>query len=215
MPLDCDVTYNGFERDCEGSIGGVKAMWFINRNSITNVTLSDAPDSDCNNLVTAMTLATGTSFAKFGIQPLTSSFTTTVNNDIAAALNNYETAIVAGFVGMTAQKNCELQKFISGNAVAIVKDNNNRYWLIGVDGNNDDYALELGDGTTATTGTARGDANGYTLNLIHYTNHYPYEITQEVIDSLGLYPASPAGTAAKVSTQVETTSKKAAKETAA
>lgn len=203
MALDCDVTYNGIERDCEGSVGGLKALWFINRNSITDITFNEALACE----VSAMTLAEGTSFAKFGIQPLSSSFTTTVNVDLPSGTEEYETAIVAVFKRMTAEKNCELQKFSAGNAAAIAKDANNRYWLIGVDTNEDDYAIELGDGSTASTGTARTDMNGYTLNLVHYTYHYPYEIPQSVIDTLGLYPAPPTEPSTKASPAKSASSK--------
>lgn len=199
MALDCDVTFNGFPRDCENSVGGIVALYFIDRNDITSITF----DTENTCLITGLTLAEDAAFAKFGIQPQTSNFETATSNDVTTGTTPFETTLTAVFKRMTAEKNCELQKFSSGTAVAMAKDANRNYWLIGVDGNDDDYALEWGDSTSGT-GTARTDLNGYTIALVHSTYHYPYQVAQSVIDTLFGTNSAQSSTA-KVSAKAKTT----------
>lgn len=190
---DCDVTYNSIERDCAGSVGGIKSLRIIDRNSITAFT-----QQTC--VITDMTLADGSAFVKYGIARESSSFTSTDSYDLTTGVHSVQTDVVAVLAKMTGEKNCELKKFVSGTAVALIQDNNNKWWLIGVDDEFDEYALTLGDGSNATTGTARTDLNGYNLTLSHFTNHYPYEVSQDVIDSLNLNGGGAAPASAKVST---------------
>ena len=57
-----------------------------------------------------------------------------------------------------------------GEAMAIVKDANNRYWFLGHD---NPVTVSAG---TGETGTAKSDPNHYTVTLTDESTEYPYEI---------------------------------------
>ena len=58
-----------------------------------------------------------------------------------------------------------------GQTTGIVKDNNGKYWAIGVQ-----HPLE-GNAGTGETGTATSDANQYTVTISVDEAELPYEIT--------------------------------------
>lgn len=190
MPTDCCSVYNGFDRDCSNSTGGLRSFRAISGCDIETVTFDE---STC--MITGITLAENTSFAKYPIAPESSNFEVTQTTDRTVGFGNYETSLTVIIPKMTGERNCEMQKFDGNDSVELVQDNNYRWWLLGWDTQDpDNIGMWKGDSTTAQTGTALTDLNGYTLNLIHYTDRYPYEVSRDVLVTLGILPAPPTVT---------------------
>ena len=82
------------------------------------------------------------------------------------------------FNRMETQKRVEITALALGDLVCIVKDANGKYWYLGKD---EPVNASAGDGQT---GTARGDANRYTITLHDESQEMPYEVDASIVDAL-------------------------------
>ena len=94
--------------------------------------------------------------------------TLTVNDN---AGSYFSTEVTMNFLKMETSKRLEVMAMLMGQTTGVVKDNNSRYWAIGI--NN---PLE-GSAGTAETGTASSDANQYTVTISVDDAELPMEIT--------------------------------------
>lgn len=157
--FDCNITLNGITRDCEGSRGGILKVWLAPCASITSITEADG-------VISAITSAP--EWKEYSVNPFSSFFESTVSIDQSTGYRNVLTALTLVFSKMTVEKNNELNQLMTGGFVAAVKDANGEYWFLGAD-----ESLYLTD-STAATGTAREDLNGYTINIEVNESHLPY-----------------------------------------
>lgn len=184
MPIDCEVSYLGIARDCTGNIGGIKAFYAMFAGKVSDITISTDPETNCGT-VTAMTLTptTAPNFVRYTVVPESSFFETDEPTDRTTGYKGYNTTVTALIPKMSGPKNCEISKFDSDSALVLILDKNGKYWLIGWDDDDENRGMEKTDSTSGT-GTAVTDFNGYTLNLIHYTDHRPYEVLADVAQEL-------------------------------
>lgn len=177
--MPCTQTLSGLAKDCAGNIGGIVAVWLANFEDVSAVTVTE-------NKVSAITMASGTTppkFKKYNFKPGTGSMTSTLNKDNAAGTSYVSTDLVLQFNRMETTKRVEMTALSQGELMAIVKDANGIYWLLG---RNEPLLSSAGDGQT---GTARGDGNRYTLTLQDNDATFPFEIlgtaiTTDIVDSL-------------------------------
>lgn len=190
---DCDVIYEDIARDCNGSIGGIKSVRVINGSEIESITVDEA--NPC--IITAITLAEGSTFAPWKIEKNSSSFTVPQPVTRESGYKGYNPTITVVISKMTDEKNCELMKLDSDTGVFLVRDKNDIWWLLGWDEDPVSRGMEKNDGSEAGTGTAESDLNGYTISLIQYTNRYPYRVSDAAIASLGITAARSSALQAK------------------
>ena len=166
--MACTQTLSGLAKDCLGNIGGIKAVYLANFEDVSAVTVAD-------NKVSAITMVSSAKFKKYAFKPGTGSMTSTLNKDLAAGTNYVSTDLVLQFNRMETTKRVEMTALAQGELIAIVKDNNDVYWLLG---RTEPLMASAGDGQT---GTARSDGNRYTLTLQDNADTWPYEILATVI----------------------------------
>jgi len=82
------------------------------------------------------------------------------------------------FNRMETSKRVEITALSLGDLAVIVKDANGKYWYLGKD---EPVNASAGDGQT---GTARGDANRYTITLQDESLEMPYEVDETIIPSI-------------------------------
>ena len=82
------------------------------------------------------------------------------------------------FNRMQTTARVEVTALALADLVVIVKDANGKYWYLGKD---EPVNASAGDGQT---GTARGDANRYTITLQDESQEMPYEVSSSIIDGL-------------------------------
>lgn len=173
----CCTRLNGFARECLNPIGGIKYFGAICKDDIESVTFNET--ISC--LIDTITLADGAAFVSYPIDRDLGGI------EIAAFRTNgtkgWTTTVTAVISGMTAERNCELQKFMGDGTVILVIDSNDRRWLIGYDDAESDFGVTWTDGNAATTGSARTDQNGYTLVLEEITGHLPYEVSATAFET--------------------------------
>ena len=166
--MPCTQILSGLAKDCAGNIGGIRAVYLANFDDVTGVTVTDGK-------VSAITMAASAKFKKYNFKPGTGSMSSTLNRDLAAGTNYVSTDLLLQFNRMETAKRVEMNALSQGELIAIVKDNNNVFWLLGRE---EPLNATAGDGQT---GTARSDGNRYTLTLQDTSETWPFEILDTVV----------------------------------
>lgn len=150
--MACSLTQGYSLGACKDGVGGIKEVYFIEFTNVSAMT-------EASGVITALTKETGTRFYKYQLQRETGTFKETIesnpqNNTVAyrpeltVVLNRLQTAV----------RN-EILLLAKNLLMAVVKDRNDKYWLLGRTGGLDLTAGEAGPGTAAT------DRSGYSLTF--------------------------------------------------
>lgn len=166
---------------CEPSIGGISKIYLANVDDVQSITTGSTTglvETVTADGVTEITMASGKKFQEFTLRKNTSNFTSTLNvNDNGSS---YVSTVISYIMPrMDAAKRAAMQSLIMAEAIAIVKDSNGKYWLIG----DTDNPLTNTAGT-GETGTAKGDSNQYTVELTAEQNLYPYQVLASAVESV-------------------------------
>lgn len=175
--MGCTQTLSGLAKDCSPSMGGIVEVYIANFDDVASKTVTDGK-------ISAITMAslggTPETFAKFKTYYFpknTGSLTSTYN--IADGGNKYVSSdLVLLFSRMETAKRVEITALAVGDLAVIVKDANGKFWYLGYD---EGVNLSAGDGQT---GTARGDANRYSITLQDNSWEMPYEVDGSIIAGL-------------------------------
>ena len=161
--MACNQTISGIVQDCATSKGGVAEVYLANYEDVTDVAVTD-------NKVTGITMASGKKFHRYYFRPGTSSMTSTLTIDNAAGVNFVQTLLTMLFSRMETTKRVEMSALAVNDLRAIVKDANGVFWLLGEE---EPVIANAGDGQT---GTAKTDANRYSITLEDNNSTFPKEI---------------------------------------
>lgn len=168
--MPCALT-QGYTFDCKDNIGGLKSVWFISANDVTTIT-------ETSGLVSTITKAAGKVFYKYQLVRNTSSFTTTIagSTENGTVVYNQELLIVINKMQVSVRN--EILLLAQNNLIAVIEDQNGKYWLAGkLNG------LDLTAGT-AGTGLAQSDRNGYSLTFTGGERALPPEVSSGIISGL-------------------------------
>lgn len=166
--MPCVLT-QGFTLDCRDSIGGVKAVWFIAHQNVTAVT-------QASGVVTAIT-DTATWY-KYNLIKNTASLTENITGTVENGTVLYAPELNIIINKMQANTRNELLLLAQNSLMAIVQDQNNKYWLIGLQN-----GVDLTTGSAAT-GVAGSDRNGYSLTFTGTEPALAPEVQASVISTL-------------------------------
>ena len=151
--MACDIT-SGFALGCRDNAGGIKALYILS-GSVSAITDTSDEISDI--------AGTGI-FYQFDLQRGTSDFTETINGSTENGTVFYEATVNAVFAKMQTSTRNQVKVLAQNPDLKLVVETNND-----VDGSKFFYVgrvhgsiLNAGQGQT---GTAIGDANGYTLTF--------------------------------------------------
>lgn len=170
--MACNQVLSGLPRDCEGSIGGVKRVLFINHDQLGKVTIEED-----TGIVTAIEPVNGGKFFEFYPKKNTASFAPALQ--VGDGDNrSYQATLVLNFGKMTASKRVQIQALLANELAAIVEDNNGTYWLAGKD-----VPLQATEGG-GNTGTAMTDANAYTVTMTDMSQTLHHTVDAKIIDAL-------------------------------
>lgn len=162
--------------DCTDGIGGVKEVLFIEYDNVTAIT-------EASGVVTTLTVATGKQFRRYVVPKETSFFTETLNKNIQNGSLFYQQELTIVSNKMQANTRNELQLLAKNRLISIVRDLNDKYWLLGRE-----RSIEA-TGGEGGTGTATGDRNGYTRVFSAMEKDMAPEVQSSIIPAL-LTPAS-------------------------
>lgn len=169
--MPCIQTLSGLAKDCAANMGGILEALIANFADVTGVTITDGQ-------VSAIAMASSAKFKRYTFAKNTGSLTSTYNIDVASGVKYVTSELVLQFNRMQTQARVELTALSLGDLVCIVKDGNGKYWYLGKD---EPVNASAGDGQT---GTARSDANRYTITLQDDSQEMPYEVDPSIVDAL-------------------------------
>ena len=168
--MACALT-SGYTFDCKDNIGGLKSVWFIGYNDVASVT-------EASGVITAITKGAGKVFYKYQLVRNTASFTENIAGSIenGTVVFNQELLIVINKM-QTSMRN-EMLLLAKNNMMAVVEDQNGRYWLAGRFN-----GLDLLTGSVST-GLAQADRNGYSFTFSGGEKESAPEVQSSVISTL-------------------------------
>jgi ligand-binding sensor domain-containing protein len=168
--MSCALT-SGYTFDCKDNIGGLKSVWFIGYNDVASVT-------EASGVITAITKDAGKVFYKYQLVRNTASFTENIAGSIenGTVVFNQELLIVINKM-QTSMRN-EMLLLAKNNMMAVVEDQNGRYWLAGRFN-----GLDLLTGSVST-GLAQADRNGYSFTFSGGEKESAPEVSSAVISTL-------------------------------
>ena len=169
--MACNQTLSGLVKDCSPSMGGITEVLLANREDVSAVTADTGK-------VTEITMASSAKFKSYTFARNTGSMTSTYTIDQASGVRYVTTDLLLQFNRMETAKRVEISALAVNDLVAIVKDANGIYWYLGYD---EPVNASAGDGQT---GTARGDANRYTITLQDNSKEMPMEVDSTIIAAL-------------------------------
>jgi len=174
--MACPLT-QGFElADCEYGAGGIKEVYITEFTKL--VTLTEA---DC--LVSALDIGVNDFYKYSWADGLAASYEATEVRDEAAGTLFYQTVLNFQLKGLSAAKCAELRLVALNRLLVIIKDNEDKYWLIG----SQRGALKVGGTNSAVSGGAFGEFSGYNIGITdNDTASGPLEVPQSVIDTLSI-----------------------------
>lgn len=149
--MACALT-TGYKLGCRDNVGGITEVRLIAFNSVTGAIAVNG-----SGVVTGTFPASG--FFKYEVPKGAGQFTETLEGSTENGTIFYNQELTLPINRMTQAVRNELRLLALNRLMAIVKDRNGKYWLLGR--NN---GLDINAGT-AQTGTAMGDRNGYEMTF--------------------------------------------------
>lgn len=169
--MPCIQTITSIDSRCDRGKGGIVEIYLANREEVTGITVTSG-------VVTAVTMATSAKFKTFNCNKQSASATSTGTNDDANGVFFVQTDLNLVFGKMDATKQVAFESIVKANTIAIYKDGNGAYWMIGED--NGCTASSFG----AETGAAMSDRNAYTATLTAYSSNLPLSVDSDIIADL-------------------------------
>lgn len=171
--MSCNITA-GFTLDCNDSNGGIEKI-FIANGPVESIT-------EAAGTITAITVGgsalTPSDFFEFEVPRQTSSFTETINVSNENGTVFYDQALTLIFNKMEASKRDQILLLSQNNEMVVVfKDNNGKYFSVGVE-----RGAYMTAGTSVS-GVAYGDRNGYELTISGMEEQPSFEVTGSIVEA--------------------------------
>jgi hypothetical protein len=168
--MACALT-QGYVLDCKDSLGGITEVYFMSKQDLSSYTAASG-------VVTAITKASGKKFYKYELVKETSSVTETINTSVENGTIFYQQELVTILNKLQVNSRNEILLLAKNLLVAIAKDNNGKYWIMGLTN-----GIDMTAGT-GQTGTAYGDRSGYSLTFTGKEPELAYEVSGSIIAGL-------------------------------
>ena len=166
--MSCTQTLAGLAKDCYANRGGIVEALVANYDDVVSFTLTSG-------VITGITMDTGKMFKAYAFPKNTGSLTSTYTIDAASGVKYVTSQLLLQFNRMNTTARVELTALSLADLRVIVKDANGLYWFLGYD---EPVNASAGDGQT---GTARSDANRYTITLEDTSAEMPMEVDDSII----------------------------------
>jgi hypothetical protein len=162
--MACELS-TGFTLDCKDGIGGIKQIVLLEQNLVTGITL------DASEIITAIAGPVDGDLYTYELPTQTGSFEETINFNRDNGTVFYTQTVNVMLHKLSSAKRKELQTVAQARVIVFVLDTNGNWWAVGYE-----YGADLST-ATAATGTALGDANGFTLAFTHEAAKRAYKLS--------------------------------------
>lgn len=164
-------TLKGMAFDCNANLAGIKKIYLGYYDDFTITTTEEGADNEKTHTATIEAKGDGKLY-EYTFAKKTGSLTSTLTKDETNGTRYYTNEISLQFNKLEGWKHMEIEAMAAEALIAIVCDNNNKYWIVGSDG----YLSATA--TTAQTGASYDEMNGYTITLSAMSAHLPYQTTE-------------------------------------
>jgi hypothetical protein len=168
--MPCALT-QGYVLDCKDSLGGITEVYFMALQDVASTT-------EASGVITALTKDAGKRFYKYELVKETSSFVENVNASVENGSIFYQQELTVILNKLQANTRNEILLLAKNLLVAVVADNNGKYWYLG-----QTRGLDITAGSSQS-GTAMGDRSGYTLTFTAKEPSLAPEVASGVIAGL-------------------------------
>ena len=152
--MACELS-TGFTLDCKDGIGGIKQIVLVDKTLVSSFSF------DANEVVTTIVGPASGDLFTYELPTQTGSFEETINFNRDNGTVFYTQTVNVMMHKLSAAKRLELQTVATARVIVFVLDTNGNWWAVGYE-NGADLST-----STAGTGTALGDMNGFTLAFTH------------------------------------------------
>jgi len=149
--MPCALTSN-YLIDCKDSLGGLTEVYFMELGNLTSYT-------EASGVITALVKAAGKKFYKYELVRGTSMFVENINASIENGSVFYQQELTIILNKLQVATRNEILLLAKNRLVSVAKDNNGKYWILGIT-----KGVDISAGTSGS-GTAEGDRSGYTLTF--------------------------------------------------
>ena len=166
----CPVTLAGIAGSCDTSKGGVDVVYLAQYGD--DIFTVDSTTGAVSGI------STGTTFYEYNFKKGVAHMESEQTIDATNGVNFVTTNLYVQFNKMDSAKRLEMKALSTGDLVAVVKDANGKYWVLG-------YESPLqASASNSQTGTARTDGNFYGITLTDEQDTFPMEATAEAVASM-------------------------------
>jgi len=169
--MSCDISRGRLE-PCKDSVGGLNAVYFINKGDLGAVTY-DAANTD------AIDSFAGTPTAyKFDIKG-GSTYTENITSSRENGTTTFEQVLELQLTKLTKEDHKTVKLLAYGSPHILVEDNNGNVFVAGLE-----HGMDISGGTIVS-GAAMGDMSGYTLTFSGM-ERVPANFLDDTITSAGI-----------------------------
>lgn len=167
--MPCSQIISGLGADCLGNMGGIREVLLANHADLKDVLVYDGA-------VYWMDMVDGKPFQHYTLREGAASLSSSLQK--GQDYRFWESELTISFLRMETVKRVELQALISGEFVALVKDGNGKWWLMGKDF---PVVATAGEGVT---GAGAQDRNGYAVSFRDRSHEALLQVPDEVVAAL-------------------------------
>jgi hypothetical protein len=148
--MACSITINGRAFPCKDKIGGIKRVWIKSFDAADWGSVSSGAISDAASAITVY---------GFELTKNSGSFQQTVTASVENGTVFFSQVVELTLPNLSGGDSAEIYDLLKSRLCVIVQDNNDNYMIMG-----HTTGAEATGGTIGT-GTAKGDMNGYQIQL--------------------------------------------------
>jgi len=175
----CKLTA-GWSKRCKDNMGGIKEVYITNHENVdwTNtIPLPGSASPEDEGVITtiAMNGSPEEKFYKFVPNKDSSNWVENIQSNVQNGTVAYEQVLNVIFAKNEATKRNQVKLLAQAELAIIVKDKNNKYWMLG-----EENGVEL-TGGNGGSGTAMTDLNGWTLTFTGTERFPAREVDEDII----------------------------------
>ena len=149
--MSCDISRGRLE-PCKDSVGGLNAVYFINRGDLGAVTYTVSPADAID------TVAGSPDAYKFDIKG-GSTYTENIQSSRESGTTTFEQVLELQLTKLTKEDHNTVKLLAYGSPHILIEDNNGNVFLAGLE-----HGMDVSGGTIVS-GAAMGEMSGYTLTF--------------------------------------------------
>ena len=148
----CDFITTGRTEPCKDSVGGIDAVYFLDRDELANFNI------DSNGVLTSVGTNSDNDIFKYQVRG-NSTYTENIQSSRENGTTVFEQVLELTFKKLTKEDHSDVKKIAISRPYIIIVDNNENAFLAGTE-----FGIDV-TGGTIVTGAAMADMSGYTLTF--------------------------------------------------